>query len=96
MVGHWGLINLNMKGMAWVWRCLSILGISSSGGSVGVPGGVSSSIAGLIGSGSLVSIGAVIGHWSLINLNMKSMSGIRRSLSILRISSSGSGVGVPG
>ena len=63
---------------------------------MGVPGGVSGSVAGLIDSGSLVSIGAVVGHWSLINLNMKGMSWVWRRLSILGIASSGSGMGVPG
>ena len=49
--------------VVWVWQSLGILWVLGGGGGVGVPGGVTTITAGLVGTGGLVGVGAVVGLW---------------------------------
>ena len=53
-----------MKDVVWVDSGLGILWVASSGGGVGVPCGVAGGVTGLLLSGELVDVDAVVGDWS--------------------------------
>ena len=49
--------------VVWVWEFLGVDWVLGGGGSVGVPGGVATIAAGLVLTGGLVGVGAVVGLW---------------------------------
>jgi hypothetical protein len=93
--------KLKVKSVSWIWGSHGILWLSGSSGGNSVPSGISRGVAWLIFSGGLVGINTGVCLWESITLfllqklKMESMSWIRSSHSILWLSSSGSGNGVP-
>ena len=84
-----------MKCVSWVWRSLGVFWVCSSGRSFGVPGRVAVFGARLIVGSGLIGVGALVGRWGSLQLNVLSVSWVWISHSISWLCGSGRGDGVP-
>ena len=93
--------KLEVESMSWIWGSHSILWLSGSGAGDSVPGRVSWGRAGFILSSSFIGVNADILLWKSVSillleeLKVESMSWVWGSHSILWLSGSGGGDGVP-